>query len=146
MNLIDANAVSYIFKNKVFLRDTYYLAPDVFEEVEMTQMIHNQRLPKNISEIEHTGHFNESTYIDSYKYMLNSHGGNSFFNMTGFGDISILATVDMLLKEFEKQKTEMLFDPTEDIIIFTEDGGLTRKIQGMFSSQHVSVKRAEDIL
>ena len=33
----------------------------------------------------------KAQYLEHYKDMLNKYGGRSFYNMTGFGDISVLA-------------------------------------------------------
>ena len=61
--------------------------------------------------------------------------------MTGFGDISTLATICTIPDYFERVKSEQLFDPTEEIVIFTGDKGLSKAIDSEFASFNVSVKK-----
>ncbi len=145
MNLIDTNGVSYILTKGLSLKENYFLAPEVSEEVEMTQLVQGKKLPNRILEINASDEFNEPIYLNHYKNMLNKHDGKSFFNMTGFGDISILATIYTLLEMYTLQKTEMLFDPTETITIFTNDAGLTKRIKSEFIENNVIVHSIMDI-
>lgn len=145
MNLIDTNGVTYIFQSGIKCEEIYYMAPEITEEVEMTQDIFSRNLPRQIINIYSYEFFNESFYIDFYNLMLNKHHGRSFFNMTGFGDISILATIHTTSKVFSIQKTQCLFDPTETINIFTNDEGLKKRINTEFSNAGVQCKAIEDI-
>ncbi|MEZ4103841.1 MAG: hypothetical protein R3B60_00985 [Candidatus Paceibacterota bacterium] len=145
MNLIDTNGVSYIFDRQISLTEDYYLVPDVIEEVELAQLVHSQSIPVGISEIVVIDEFDEVLYLNHYKRMLNIHGGRSFFNMTGFGDISILATIHTVLDMFTIQKIERLFDPTEQIVVFTDDSRLTRRVNTEFTGKNVEVKPVTDI-
>ncbi|MBP9842830.1 MAG: hypothetical protein KBC62_02380 [Candidatus Pacebacteria bacterium] len=145
MNLVDTNGVSYILTTRLSLKENYFLVPDVSEEVEMTQLVHGKKVPHNVLEIIASDEFDEVIYLNHYKDMLNKHDGKSFFNMTGFGDISILATVLTLLDVYALQKTERLFDPTEPITIFTNDTGLTKRIAAEFVSKNVLVRPISDI-
>lgn len=145
MNLIDTNAVAYIFEQNIQCEDIYYLSPDVYDEVEMTQDEYGKKLPSSIKTIYDTSFFSDLVYIDFYKQMLNKHRGRSFFNMTGFGDISILATAHTLISAYQKEKLECLFDPTETIQIFTNDQGLIKRVSNEFSNTAVLSKTLEDI-
>ncbi|MBX2866420.1 hypothetical protein KTR10_00450 [Candidatus Kaiserbacteria bacterium] len=144
MNLIDSNGITYIFKNGISPSKKYYMAPDVVEEVEMTQTIFGKKLPKNILRLSDIDEFDEPIYVNKYKEMLNNHGGRSFFNMTGFGDISILASVHTLIERFAALKKEQLFDPTETIYVFTGDVGLSKRIKNEFKSD-IDIKSLSDI-
>jgi hypothetical protein len=145
MNLIDTNGVSYILTKRLSLKENYFLVPEVSEEVEMTQLVHGKKVPDNVLEIIASDEFNEAIYLNHYKNMLNKHDGKSFFNMTGFGDISILATIHTLLDMYVLQKAERLFDPTEPITVFTNDGGLTKRIAAEFVGKNVLVRPILDI-
>lgn len=145
MNIIDTNGVSHIFNNRISLKEEYFLVPEVTEEVEMTQLIHRRTVPPKVLEIIAVDEFDEVIYLDHYKQMLNKHGGRSFFNMTGFGDISILATLHTVLAVFAIQKAERLFDPTEQIVVFTNDARLTGRISTEFSGKNIVVKPVSDI-
>lgn len=145
MNIIDTNGISYILENNIVLQHTYYLVPDVAEEVEMTQLVQGRRIPPRVLEVDQTALFDEAIYIDYYNKMLNKYGGRSFYNMTGFGDVSIIATLHMLMDIFEQQKSSQLFDPTEQIIVYTGDVGLSAKIVAELTGKDVVVKPVTNI-
>lgn len=145
MNLIDTNAVTYIFESGIQTEEIYYMAPEVIEETEMTEAIFDKKLSQNIVNISRYDFFEETSYIDFYKRMLNKHHGKSFFNMTGFGDISILATIHTIFKVLIEQKQKRLFDLPESISIFTNDGGLKKRVDLEFSNLSVYCKPYEDI-
>jgi hypothetical protein len=138
MNLIDTNCVTHILESNSFCTDTYFLAPEVSDEVAFT----NLNLPKEFISVEDHHLFNESVYIDFYKKMLNKHEGKSFFNITGLGDISILATIHTILHMNEKHSD--LFD-SKEICVFTEDIKLTKKLKKEFLETSVTLKRFKDI-
>ena len=140
MNLIDTNAVGYIFHQGIQIQDVYHMAPEVAEEVEMTELVHGKSTPEKIRKIDGTQFFKEGYYIDFFSSMLNKHSGKSFFNMTGFGDISILATIHTTIKVFDLEKSERLFDPTETIFVFTSDNGLIKRISREFEGADVEVR------
>lgn len=146
MNFIDTNGVSNIFDRGIRVSEIYYLAPDVVEETEMTSMIHNQKLPEQIQNIIVSGLFDDGFYVDFYNRMLNKFGGRSFYNMTGFGDISIISTIHTVLKVFAKQEAEELFPQTQPIVVFTDDASLTAKILNEFLGQEVSVRETTSII
>lgn len=145
MNIIDTNGVSYIFDKGLTLKEEYYLAPDVVDEVEVTQLVHNRKLPSGILDIENTDEYDELIYIRYYKQVLNSYKKRSFYNMTGFGDVSIISTLHMLIDVFARQKTEQLFETSDSIIVFTDDENLTTEINKIFAGKSVTVKPVSDI-
>lgn len=145
MNLIDTNAVTYIFQVGVQCEESYYMAPEVVEETEMTQAIFSQELTPNVIDISKFDFFDERIYIDFYKKMLNAHQGKSFFNMTGFGDISILATIHTTFEVLANQKQKRLFGIPTSIDVFTNDEGLKKRIHMEFSTMNVQCKAVEEI-
>jgi|AntRauTorckE6833_2_1112554.scaffolds.fasta_scaffold03282_11 hypothetical protein len=145
MNLIDTVGVNHIFTDAIKLADNYYLAPDISDEVEMTEIIHNKHVPEEIKSVAELDEFNESVYIHQYRLALNSYRKRSFYNMKGFGDVSIIATIYTLLDGYKKQKTEQLFSTSEPIVIYTNDANLTNVIISEFAKNDVSVKPASAI-
>lgn len=145
MNIIDTNGVSYALGNSVTLHNDYYLVPDVAEEVEMTQLVHGRRIPQRVLEIDQLALFDEAIYLDHYNKTLNKYGGRSFYNMTGFGDVSIIATLHMFMDVFDQQKSSQLFDPSEQIVVYTGDTRLTAKITTEFNGKDIVVKPITDI-
>lgn len=145
MNIIDTNGINYIFANNLTLQDNYFLVPDVAEEVELTLLVHGRRLSNKVLEIVKHQLFDESVYLNHYNRILNKYGGRSFYNMTGFGDVSIIATLHMFVEIFEAQKAVQLFDPTEQIVVFTDDNGLATKIMAEFNSNNIHVVRVNTI-
>ncbi len=145
MNILDTNAVAYIFANNITLKERYFLPPDVKEESEMTELVHGRRLPTNIDEIEGNELFDLSSYLKHYNIILNKYGGRSFFNMTGFGDVSTLATVHALLEVVDEQAKEQLFKTVDDILVFTGDEGLIKKFGKEFAGKPVIVKSLTDL-
>lgn len=145
MNLIDTNGISHVLESNITVSDIYYMAPDVKEESEMTELIHGKVIPDEISELSSSDFFSNLKYLAHYKMMLNKHRDRSFFNMTGFGDISMLAAIHTVLEIFEERKRQELFDPTEEIIVFTKDTGLSKKISSEFVGHLVTVKNITEI-
>ena len=145
MNILDTNGVSHILTSSLVLQDDYFLAPDVVEEVEMTQLVHGRRIPGKVLQINSIDLFDEAIYLEYYKATLNKYGGRSFYNMTGFGDVSIIATLHMLMDVFERQKQMQLFDNSERVVVYTGDSKLTTKIQSEFAGKDVVVSPVTDI-
>lgn len=146
MNILDTNGVDYILRKGITLQNEYFLAPDVIEEVEMTQLVQGLTLPSKILEITNNHFFDEAVYLNHYKETLNKYEGRSFYNMTGFGDVSIIATTHMLFDIFQMKKETQLFDPTEKIIVYTNDTKLTTKIKKEFSSKNIDIREVGTIL
>ncbi|PIQ80050.1 MAG: hypothetical protein COV79_02485 [Parcubacteria group bacterium CG11_big_fil_rev_8_21_14_0_20_41_14] len=140
MNIIDTNGIQHIFANNLTPQEDYYLVPDVEEEVEMTQLIHGRRLPATIFEIGQSGDFNEAVYLRHYKNILNKYGGRSFYNMTGFGDVSILAALLMLMEVFENRVQTQLFQNSERVTVYTSDARLTTRIGQELAGKDVEVR------
>lgn len=133
MTIIDNNAISHVLKKGLQLTEAYYITPDVRDEAEVGEIIFNRRLPGKIQDISKLPGFRESTYIKHYREMLNKYKGRSFYNMTGLGDISILAALKTA-KEMIQGKPQKLFIEAEDeMVTITEDGPLIKKIDKEFN-------------
>ncbi len=144
MNIIDNNCIIDILKNHLDIEGEYYMAPEVVEEAEFVKTQHSGQLPKQIHPITLHELFDEAVYIDFYRQILNKYEGKSFFNMTGFGDHSILATVHTILSAQLNRGQSVLFEDSE-IVVFTDDNGLSNKIAKEFPNQPVSQKSFQDI-
>jgi hypothetical protein len=129
MNLIDTNGINRILSTGAEFGGLYYLAPDIVEEAEMTQLIFSKSLPANLVWLSRVNDFDEAVYIRHYRDILNRYGGRSFFNMTGFGDVSILAALLALKDVRENRRQTQLFQDSEELVVYTDDDKLTKKIK-----------------
>jgi hypothetical protein len=109
------------------------VTPDVREESEIAELIFNKALPANIKNISKEKIFDEATYVMNYKNMLNKYKGRSFYNMTGFGDISILALLATLKRTFQAKPQKLFFEAENELVVITEDGALIQKIEKEFN-------------
>ena len=145
MILIDTNGISFLIEQNLEPLEDCFMSPDVKNEVEMTQLVHGGATPANIMELNKHLDFDESIYLNHYRKMLNKHGGRSFYNMTGFGDISILSSIHMLLEVYRNRRIVQLFDFSQDIAVYSNDGGLKGRVGLEFVRESVAVHRIEDL-
>jgi len=125
MKFLDTNGLDYMVKKKITIDEPLLITPDIQDEFEAW---HEQRVPKNVLNLFDGEWFDQAEYLKQYKDMLNKYGGRSFYNMTGFGDISALA----FLKTQEVASSGMLLP--DDIEFISNDAGLARKIRREFGS------------
>jgi hypothetical protein len=125
MKLLDTNGLDHMVKQKIVSDEALLVTPDIQEEFETW---HEQRVPKNVANVFEADWFDNAEYLKRYKEMLNKYGGRSFYNMTGFGDISVLA----FLKVQETASTGVLFP--DDIEVISNDNGLAKRIRKEFGS------------
>lgn len=135
MKIIDTNGLDFAVKSGVAIDTTLLITPDIQEEFEAG---HGGRLPKNVRNAYTNGFCDRSFYIQSYKAMLNTYGGRSFYNMGGFGDISILA----LLGAFRLKSLGTLPGLEDEMLIITDDKGLRRRIKREFQARKDSFGKA----
>src|SRR4051812_19520916 len=88
MRVLDTSALDFMAKSGLTATEVCMITPDIQDEFEAG---HNTRLPRTIINIFELDDFDRAHYLKNYKVMLNTYGKQRFFNMTGFGDISILA-------------------------------------------------------
>ncbi len=129
MIIVDNNGIAYLREQQAstgVVRPAF-ITPDVQDEYEVA---HSEPLPSDIKNVFDTSWFDKARYLHYYREMLNKHAGRSFYNMTGFGDISILA----LLKTLEAERAASLFsnDPIE---LITGDGGLIKRVTREFAGK-----------
>lgn len=123
MNILDTSALDHMVKQKVLPAGFCCISPDVLDEYESW---HDQKLPKNVRNVCDLDEFDETLYLRNYRLMLNKYRGRSFYNMTGFGDISILALI-ATQRELEKARLHL-----DELVVVTNDGPLGKKIEKEF--------------
>lgn len=139
MKIIDTNIINRIIKENLILDDFYYLAPDVREESEIVEQMFGRKLPGKVRDISNESIYDEVSYLMNYKNMLNKYKGRSFYNMTGFGDISILAAAKTLKERLESQPKKLFKEMEEKLIIITEDDDLKKKIKKEFTNEKTGI-------
>lgn len=85
----------------------------------------------------------EAEYLIEYARLLNSYGDISFFNLKGFGDVAILATISLLTRKLPKTSTLSVdIFPQETICLVSNDENLrdfaTKEFPGL-----VNIKTCE---
>jgi hypothetical protein len=125
MKIIDNNGLNHVVGNGIHLTESYFITPDVKEEFE----VQHDKLPQNVRPILEEEWFDGATYLINYQTVLNRRDDRSFYNMTGFGDVSIIAVM-MTLKS---SCAGMLPAMIEDHIVITGDTGVIRQISGEFN-------------
>ena len=135
MKIIDTNTVNYIFNNSIKIEGVYYLAPDVKEESELVEQIFGRKLPDGIKDISNETVFDECAYVRNYNEMLNKYAGRSFYNMTGFGDISTLALLKTLKETFQNRPRRLFRYMEESLVLITNDNPLKNKIDKEFNEK-----------
>ena len=147
MKILDTTTINYIFKENIILEDIYFITPCIEDEIATVEIIWGKKVPSNIRNIFEENSFNQALYIKNYFEMLNKHGNKSFFNMSGFGDISIIALAKTLI-DIEKtaiQSSLPFIEYKEEIIIYTSDNGLKNKIKTEVGTS-VKVMASTDLL
>jgi len=139
MKIIDINTLNYIFNHDLKIKEVHYLAPDIKEESEVTEQVFGRKLSENIKNISSEPIFNEGIYLKNYREMLNKYRGRSFYNMTGFGDISILALLKTLKECYQNQPRKLFKNMEEELVVITEDEALKKKIEKEFNQSNIDV-------
>jgi hypothetical protein len=135
MKILDTSALNFIFDNNVTLLDdiTFYMTEDLLLEAETTALVKDKKLPSCIKIVDEHPLYNGVEYYKNYQEMLNKHNKRSFSNMTGFGDISILALVKTVSERI-KNLPVLMPELTEKIEIYLSDGPLKDKLNKEFSN------------
>ncbi len=142
MKIIDNNGINYVITNGIRLTETFFATPDVKEECE----VEHDRLPRNVGSLFEEEWFDGASYLINYQEVLDRRDDRSFYNMTGFGDVSIVAALMTLKASCAGALPAMI----EDHIVITGDSGLTRQIRDEFNDtsdefdQKVQVIRPQD--
>lgn len=131
MKLLDSTAINYILKNDMELHENYFVTPDIRQEMLVAEIMLNKKAPDTIKDIISAPWFDECLYLKNYSYALNKYGGRSFFNMTGFGDVSLIAVLKTLVEILDAPKTQRLPLPDliEKINAYIDDPRLIKKIK-----------------
>lgn len=142
MKIIDNNGINYVIANGIHLAEIFFVTPDIKEECE----VEYNKLPRNIKSLFDEEWFDGAAYFVKYQEVLNRRDSRSFYNMTGFGDVSIVAAL-MTLKA---SCAGMLPAMIENHVVITDDNDLARQIKAEFSNstdefdQKVQVIRPQD--
>lgn len=137
MKIIDSSTLINCIEKGIILSDVYYTTGDLSDEIELIEIIHEQKLI-NIEEATKLPNYSEPYYLRQYALMLNKYSGYSFTAMRGFGDVAILALVKSKLDNFGKpdQTTLELFGEMDNkITIITNDTGLSKRIKNEFKNK-----------
>ena len=130
MKILDTVTINYILEKDLSLEGDYFVTPDIENEVSVAEIVWNKKIPKNIKSILSKDDFDEASFVKNYFYVLNKYGGRSFFNMTGFGDISLITLAKTLVesKDFNEKQSSLFPWFKQQIEIFTLDRGLKKKV------------------
>jgi hypothetical protein len=139
MRLIDTNGVQHALARRIEPVSEYYLAPEIVEELEMWSLFEIGSLRTHYLALEKAPGWDPQAYLRNYKRVLNRTGGRSFYNMTGFGDISILAAVHTLIEVRRRNDQQDLFVADDPLHVYTGDEGLTRRLNAEFGDEAVVV-------
>lgn len=123
MIILDNMALNHLVERGIATDLVCFVTFDVRAEFEA---MYGSQLPRNVRDVWETDELDKAAYLRNYKEMLNKHGGRSFYNMTGFGDISILALVKTTLAS---QAYTLLPEPTT---VVTSDQPLIKRIRREF--------------
>lgn len=131
MKILDTTTINHILEKNLSLEEVYFITPDVEDEMLTAELVWDRKVPSNVKNIFQESFFDEPEYLKNYFDMLNKHGGKSFFNMTGFGDISIISLAKTLVDAEKKTSQQRLpLDRfSEEICIYVGDAGLTKRIK-----------------
>lgn len=142
MNIIDNNGINYIIANGIHLTETFFVTSDVKGECE----VEYDRLPQDVEPLFDEEWFDGAAYLINYQEVLNRRRNRSFYNMTGFGDVSILATLMTLKASYAGVLPTMI----EDHIVITNDRDLACQIRDEFNDatnefdKKIQVIRSQD--
>lgn len=126
MKILDNTALSFAVQEKVKLRDQYYVTPDVRDE----QLAWGRdALPDKVSLFTDRSELDEGIYLQYYQAVLNKYKAVSFYNMRGFGDISIIALLHTIKRSGEGQLPGL----GEVVTVVTSDRTLRQHIATDFS-------------
>ncbi|QQR78907.1 MAG: hypothetical protein IPJ68_01375 [Candidatus Moraniibacteriota bacterium] len=136
MKVIDTNFIINAYREEVLLKNEYFAAPDVLEELKIDPGI---KIPSNVKDGRGGIFFSMPVYLGNYSYFLNKYCP-SFYNMTSFGDISTLAFIRTVLENIKRQATLPTME--ENIILFADDEKLSKRVIKEFSSEVKIIKFA----
>jgi hypothetical protein len=134
MIIIDNTAYNYIVDNDLQFGKglCFYVPNDIIDEITLAASLKGAPFPGYIKNIFETSPFDIGAYYKHYKDCLNSETLSHFYNMTGFGDVSIVAAVGGVC---EAQDQAVSLFPNDDIVVYLSDNKLTNVLTKRFSSR-----------
>lgn len=135
MKLIDTDTINHILTNKTSFNDECFVALGVSEEMSVVEIVYNRKIPDSVKSISRYNDFDEVSYLKNYYDALNKYNKRSFFNMKGFGDVSIIATVNTIIQN-KKSRPNTLPLPgfSDEIEVYTGDGDLKKFLKKEFGN------------
>mgnify|MGYP001558348443 CR=1 FL=1 len=144
IRILDNNALDALYKSARRLRQEHccYVPPEIVEEFTdadreeswlRSQPLVNPRI-------------DEADFLARYAIHINRYNGVSFYNQKGFGDVAILATLDILVGRLPSTRalSQELFP--EDRIFLVSDDGKLRKATAKNFGTDVTVETVEEFL
>jgi len=132
MKLLDTSAINYVLKNDLHLEEDYFITSDIEEEKATAEISLGKVLSGNIKNILENVRFPKHLYIKNYFHALNKNKDikRSFFNMTGFGDVSLMALIQTL-QTLSSGEAQQLPIPgiSQKIIVYVDDSSLIKAIE-----------------
>lgn len=134
MKLIDTDTINYILESKKSFSEECIVTPDVYEEMLVAEIVHHKKVPLSIKQLIYELEYDEASYLRGYFYALNKYNKRSFFNMKGFGDVSIIAAVYGIIDSRKNKPTTLpLLGLSHDLEVYTGDVNLTKFLKTEFN-------------
>lgn len=144
IRVLDNNALDALYKSALKLRAEHrcYIPPEIVEEFKdgdrEERWLKSQPLIQlNLDEVD---------LLARYAIHLNRYNGVSFYNQKGFGDVAILATLDILVAKLPQTRSLSLeIFPDEQIVLVSDDRKLRAATEKNFGTD-VLLETVEEFL
>lgn len=144
IRVLDNNALDALYKSALRLRHEHfcYVPPEIVEE--FTDADREERWLRSQPLVNLK--LDEADLLGRYVNHLNRYNGVSFYNQKGFGDVAILATLDILVGRLPSTRalSQELFP--EDRIFLVSDDRKLRKATARNFGGDVTVETVEEFL
>ena len=123
IRVVDTNALIELYRRDLCLLEEHAcLVPKQIEEEFLGDSKTEQWFKTNYFA---RTHIDEGDYLAAYARYLNGYSGVSFYNLKGFGDVAILAILDLLVSSAPRtlSLSDDLF-PQHSVRLVTDDNGL----------------------
>lgn len=132
IRVLDTNALIQLRLERCLVTaDACCLVPDAIREEFLDRGI-SERWFDGCSFVE--WRYDESMLMGAYAKYLNEYPKVSFYNMKGFGDVAILATLSLLVDE-HRQPGLPFSGVADSIVLVSDDSDLRKFVKKCFSGQ-----------
>jgi len=138
ISIMDSSAILYIVNNEIHMDGDYYITPDIEDEISINEISTGRRISEyiNLKSYEELVGIEEASYLFNYQYVLNKYSGKSFYNMTGFGDISLIALAKTIISKTNSDKQPVLLKEYEsNVVVYSNDRGFIKRIRQELGNQ-----------